>query len=279
MRRPDFRWESAPAPAPAWGYWLLAVGVHSLLLFGWITGRPPDQVRYPRQLITLAPVELDGPEVPLPSLEPATPASRGVRTPQAPVLSPPPIEPRPADQVSELVSPVSGGRVRPPRLVPGLGEGRLWVKPLPLPPRQLAAVLTHRSQQEIADSVVTAIVQAYIDSVARDPDVRSLQPPSWVAEIGGKKFGIDARHIYVAGLKIPTALLAFLPLPGGNQRPIDHRVEAMAYDLRVAGARSANLDDFRREVRALRQRKEEERAFEENRRTAPSDSAVVNVVQ
>lgn len=278
MRRPEFRWESAPAPAPALGYWLLAVGVHSLLLFGWITGRTPDQVRYPRQLITLAPMEVEGPEVTLPALGNATPTSRGARTPEATVWTPPSVEPRQAEPSVELVSPVSGSRVRTPRLVPGLGEGRLWVEPLPLPPRQLASVLTHRSQQEIADSVVTAIVQAYIDSVARDPDVRSLQPPSWVAEVGGKKFGIDARHIYVAGLKIPTALLALLPLPGGNQRPIDHRVEAMAYDLRVAGARSANLDDFRREVRALRQRKEEERAFEENRRTAPSDTGVVNVV-
>jgi hypothetical protein len=279
LRRPEFRWESAPAPAPAWGYWLLAVGVHSLLLFGWITGRTPDQVRYPRQLITLAPMEVDGPEVSLPPLGPATPASRGVRTPEAPIWTPPPIEPQLAERVPDLVSPIAGTRARTPRLAPGLGEGMLWVEPLPLPPRQLAAVLTHRSQQEIADSVVTAIVQAYIDSVARDPDVRSLRPPSWVTEVGGRKFGIDARHIYVAGLKIPTALLALLPLPGGNQRPIDHRVEAMAYDLRVAGARSATLDEFRREVRALRQRKEEERAFEENRRTAPMDTAVVRVVE
>jgi hypothetical protein len=279
LRRPEFRWGSAPAPAPAWGYWLLAVGVHSVLLFGWITGRTPDQVRFPRQLITLAPMEAEGPEVSLPALGRVTPASRGERTPPPAIWNPPPIEPRLADRPVEQLSPISGQRVRTPRLGPGLGDARLWVEPLPLPPRQLAAVLTRRSQQEIADSVVTAIIQAYIDSVARDPDVRSLQPPSWVAEVGGKKFGIDARHIYVAGLKIPTALLALLPLPGGHQRPIDHRIEAMAYDLRVAGARSATLDEFRREVRALRQRKEEERQFEENRRTAPLDTAVVRVVE
>ena len=94
-----------------------------------------------------------------------------------------------------------------------------------------------------------------------------------MAEVNGKKFGIDASHIYIAGLRIPTALLALLPIPGANnQRPIDHNLAAMAYDLRVAGSRARNLDDFRRAVRELRARNERDREFERNRERAPSDT-------
>jgi hypothetical protein len=127
----------------------------------------------------------------------------------------------------------------------------------------------------MADSFVTAVVQAYLDSIAHDPDVIPLRPPSWVATVGGTRYGIDANHIYVAGLKIPTALLALLPLPGGgNQRPIDHGLETMAYSLRVAGARAANLDEFRQAVRELRRKKEQDEEFERARRTAPADTLV-----
>ena len=134
-----------------------------------------------------------------------------------------------------------------------------------------------RAAQEMADSVVTAVIQAYLDSIAHDPSTAQLRPPSWVATVGGQKYGIDANHIYVAGLKIPTAILALLPIPGGNQRPIDHRLEAMAYDLRVAGARSANLQEFREAVRELRRKNEQDREYEANTHRGPSDTLQARV--
>ena len=42
--------------------------------------------------------------------------------------------------------------------------------------------------------------------------------PSWVTEVAGKKFGLDSKNIYVAGLKIPAVVLALLPDPGGQHR-------------------------------------------------------------
>lgn len=281
MRRPEFRWGSEPPPERPWGAWLLAVALHVPLIFGWITGRPVDDVRRPNRLIELAPLELEGREVRIPIPAPVPEASRGVREPRATLFSPPPPAPpvplaeRPTPATSTPIPPSGHGRVG--RLGPGLGEGKLWVEPLPLAPRQLASVLTRRSQREITDSFVTAVIQAYLDSIAHDPDVAPLQPPSWVATVGGQKFGIDASHIYIAGLKIPTAVLAFLPLPGGNQRPIDHRLEAMAYDLRVAGARSANLQEFREAVQELRRKNEADREFERNRGTAPGDTLTGSV--
>ena len=126
----------------------------------------------------------------------------------------------------------------------------------------------------MADSFVTAVVQAYLDSIASDPAYGQMRPPSWVANVAGTKFGFDASNIYVAGLKIPTAILALLPInASGNQATmLDHDLEAMATDLRIAGARSNNLDDFRRAVRELRKQKEAEREYDQNRREAPSDT-------
>lgn len=275
MRRPEFHWGEPSEAKRSRGAWLLAAALHSLLLFGWITGRPVDKVHYPKQLITLAPFETQGREVKLTVPADVQLRSRGVHAPTAAVFAPPPpAPPKPlAERTERAAAPVPSGRRHVGRLGPGLGEGRLWVEPLPLSPRQLASVLTRRDAKELADSFVTQIVQQYLDSIAHDPDIASLKPPSWVAEVNGKKFGIDASHIYIAGLRIPTALLALIPMPGVNaQRPIDHGLEGMAYDLRVAGSRARSLDDFRQAVRELRARNERDREFERNRERAPSDT-------
>ena len=278
MRPPAFGWGSEERPGRPWGAWLLAAAVHLPLLWGFITGRPVDPVKYPPRLITLAPMEAEGREVKIPVPADVPLRSRGARAPANAVFAPPPpAPPRPLAERSESAAaptPATGHRSNG-RLGPGLGEGRLWVEPLPLPPRQLAALITRRDANDIADSFVTAVVQAYLDSIAHDPDVIPLRPPNWVATVNGTKYGIDANHIYVAGLKIPTALLALIPMPGvGNQRPIDHGLETMAYSLRVAGARAANLDEFRKAVRELRRKKERDEEFERNRATSPSDTLV-----
>jgi hypothetical protein len=280
LRAPDFRWGREEPPRRDWGPWLLAAALHSFLLFGWVTGRAPDEVHRPRELIALAPVELEGREVaiPVPARIPEPERSKGIRAPRSAIFSPPPpAPPRPLADRSEHASAPQAmglGRRSIGRLAPGLGEGKLWVEPLPLPPRQLAAALSRRTPQEMADSFVTAVVQAYLDSIASDPAYGQMRPPSWVANVGGTKFGIDASNIYIAGLKIPTAILALLPIKAsGNQATmLDHDLEAMATDLRIAGARSNNLDDFRKQVRELRKQKEAEREFERNRRAEPADT-------
>lgn len=171
--------------------------------------------------------------------------------------------------------PADSGRIpaaatRASRIGPGLAEGRLWVRPLPLPPRDLAQRLS-QSRAELLDSAVSSIVQAYLDSIANDPASKNVGLPDWTTEIAGKKFGIDSKNIYIAGLKIPAAVLALLPISGGNidqNRAYNHLMDLRA-DLLYAAQRAQTLEEFKQVIREIRLRKEREREFEKNQRTAP----------
>jgi hypothetical protein len=113
-----------------------------------------------------------------------------------------------------------------------------------------------RSTAQLGDSVVKATVQAYLDSMAME--LSHQRPPSWVGEIGGRKFGVDSRFVYIAGLKIPSFLLALLPIPGGNQSMAFDRSGQVYDDLRRAAVRSANYDEFKQAIKDLRARSEYE---------------------
>jgi len=271
----------------------VSVGVHLLVLvFGYVGGRLPELPRRTSQLVVLTPPG-EGPEAvdmryrretgaagqrgraPAPGVDrrPAPPPRRAT--------APPPRPERPADVV-QLPADTGGTRVeeapdRPPligRIGPGLADGRLWVRPLPLPPKELAKRL-EKTHADLVDSAVTAIVQGYLDSIAMDPASRQVGLPSWTTEVAGKKFGLDSKNIYVAGLKIPAVVLALLPLPQGNvdqNRAYNHLMELRS-DLQQAARRAENLDEFKAMIRDMRLRKEREREFERNQRTPPEGTA------
>jgi hypothetical protein len=267
---------------------LASVLVHSVLLFGWVGGRTPTVPRRPHQLIVLSPPS-EGPEqavmryrLPeaaagrsgreLAESRRGTPGRRAVRpelpsVPRAVTVLP---ERRPERAVAD-----TGVVARPRsqalgRIGPGLAQGRLWVRPLPLPPRELAQRLS-RSRAELLDSAVTSIVQAYLDSIANDPASKDQGLPSWTTEVAGKKFGLDSKNIYIAGLKIPAAVLALLPIPAGNidqNRTYNHLMDLRG-DLLYAAQRAQNMEEFKTMIREMRERKEREREFQKNQRTAP----------
>ncbi len=191
-----------------------------------------------------------------------------------PPAPPPPALPSPI--VTAAPAPAARGDTASPdagprRIGPGLARGKLWVAPLPLPPRELAERL-QRTHAQLADSAVTSIIQAFLDSIAADPASRAVVMPSWTTTIAGKKFGLDSRNIYIAGLKIPAAVLGLLHLPtGGNESKAFDRSGWLYEDLRFAAQRSANVEDFKREIREIRVRKEQEREFERNQRTPPKE--------
>jgi hypothetical protein len=276
---------------PPWPWIAVAASilVHSLLLFGWVTGRLPDVPRFPRQLIVLS-QPADGPEptttrFQLPervgergASEVPAPRRRGtarVRAtrPELPTV-PEAVTVLPKPETRNLPEADSGSAptavARASRIGPGLAEGRLWVRPLPLPPRELAQRLS-QNRAELVDSAVSAIVQAYLDSIANDPASKNVGLPSWTTEVAGKKFGIDSKNIYIAGLKIPAAVLALLPISTGNidQNRAYNRLMDLRADLLYAAQRAQTLEEFKQVIREMRLRKEREREFEKNQRTAP----------
>ena len=286
---PQFEFHLRKRPPWPWIAVTASILAHSLLLFGWVTGRLPDVPRFPRQLIVISP-PADGPEqtsaryrlpelvgeqgtseLPAPRRRPAA-RVRATR-PELPAV-PEAVTVLPKPEIRELPEADSGSAPaearRASRIGPGLAEGRLWVRPLPLPPQELAQRLT-RSRAELLDSAVSTIVQAYLDSIASDPASKNVGMPSWTTEVAGKKFGIDSKNIYIAGLKIPAAVLALLPISTGNidQNRAYNRLMDLRTDLLYAAQRAQTLEEFKQVIREIRIRKEREREFEKNQRTAP----------
>lgn len=272
---------------------MASLAVHSLLLLVKIGSWLPP--RAPREQMVFIPLGSEGERaVEMPYREPSAGAARrrppnsGVSPLPAPEVGPEPErtpEPETPPVVAEAppldttTGPAGDGRrVRYGRIGPAQGEGKLWVRPLPLPPRDLARVAA-RTQAELVDSAVTAIVQAYIDSVltvaaANDP------LPRWVTKVGDQQLGLDAQWIYLGPIKVPTALVAgilsaFGALPaGGSAETSDYTkfraLQQMREDTQLAARRAQTIADFKRAIKELRIQREREREFARNQRTAPA---------
>lgn len=162
---------------------------------------------------------------------------------------------------------------------PGVGDGRLWVAPRPALPADVADALYGKHPPR--DSVVVRRLRAMVDSlnVIIDSEQRANRLPSWVARAADGKpvWGLDQSGLYVAGVKIPTPVLALLGslLPPGNydEAVRQRHLADMRADLMQAAERTENLEQFRRYVRELRARKQAERDAERRQR---GDTTVVN---
>ncbi|MFN2317882.1 MAG: hypothetical protein ABR602_14530 [Gemmatimonadales bacterium] len=279
--------------ARPWVAIAISVAIHSLLLLvtinPWLPPRRPSN----RPPLLPMPRTSDGPlAVDMVFLVPAEGQGSGdqpgvermVPEVVGPAPEPTPLQPVP-DPRPVVISRDTGAftPIRPPeqpgvaprggiqRIGPALGEGTLWVRPLPLPPRELAEVLTQRSHIELVDSAVSAIVQAYLDSVMTSPSRPGAPAPSWTTDIQGQTFGIDSKYIYLGPLRIPAALLALLPIQGGGNMDLQEgrQLAAIRADLQYAARRAETMDDFRKAIREIRERRDQEREFERNRRSAP----------
>jgi hypothetical protein len=275
--RPPLDLELPKPPRWPWVAVAASVVVHGLLLLCTVEGRLPTPPKPPHQIIVLPPL-VDSPrEVEMPYRVPLTdvggPAPPRVR--RARRLPDRAAERTVPDRAPARVAVDSGPRAAPRvmpelgRIGPDLGDGLLWVRPLPLPPKELAQRLT-KSHTELVDSAVTATIQAFLDSVAREPGADRAALPAWTTEVAGKKVGLDGKYLYLAGLKIPAAVLALLPISGGtNQQKAFDRTDDLLAELRTAAARAETLDEFKDAIRELRRRKQQEHDFERNQRTPP----------
>ena len=194
--------------------------------------------------------------------------------PDTAVTPPPPALPAPPDTGSTLPAyDPNASRVAP---APQVGDGRLWVSPRP----GLPAVVAEQIYGDTAERRTAAVnrLRVMVDSLNQvlDQEQREHRKPSWT--VGGTPdnptWGIDSAYIHVAGIKIPTAVLAALgyikgkALMGNFDEDLRNRQLAdMRADILRAADRAQTLQQFRRYVRELRERKQAERDADERRRS------------
>ena len=123
-----------------------------------------------------------------------------------------------------------------------------------------------KSNYERADSAVRAIYEAYREAVIAADAARGRNPRDWTVEKNGQKYGLDSQYIYRGRFKIPSAILAALPLDRAGvdgQRVLDQRQAAFIRNDILEHAQGMSEDDFRAAVMRIRERKDRERAEQE----------------
>lgn len=154
------------------------------------------------------------------------------------------------------------------RLVgPAYGDGRVWVRTAEAELGVVGPSPDQRTHQQRIEQAVRERMKAYIDTMPRD-SFALPPPPTWTTEIGNDTWGIDGTWIYLGDFKIPTALLALLPLPQGNYEQAQDAaaLQRIREDIIDAARRAETAEEFRDNVQELRRRKQAERDAERARR-------------
>ena len=280
MSRHRFQLPGAKRTHPAWG--LASVAIHAALialLVGTVsttvivTRTPePQYIHIGAREHTLPGRPQPAPAVPEQPALPETPAASsdsGSAT-SRPTYFAPRVVPvgLPARSITRL-DPVLGSEARIGSA--GYGSGRLWVGPIEAHLGVMGPSDDRSTHVARVDSAVRAKLLAFIDTIPAD-SFATPQVRPWVTEINGQKWGVDGSWVYLGGLKLPTILLALLPLPQGNYQAAREAAELQRIREQImqAAMQAETNADFRRYVREIRERKDRERA--ERRRLMGRDS-------
>jgi hypothetical protein len=265
------------------GYWLISLTLHALLLVLLLraySGFRSGEIQRAFRLILTLPAEPIGVvAVHAPGPAAAPRVGRPLVTPPAQVAvvtqPPAPAPPTPVGDNAPTGAPagVAGGAGTGARgplgLAPNAGDSRLWVRPMYIPegggrPISMDSVVRQRllGMARIADS----LARSGADSLA--PNSGRYRTPTWVVEHNGKKYGIDQNAIHFGSFSIPTAVLAFLPIPQGNVGAANAYRQQMEWraDILQAAARAEAEYDFRRAVERIRARREKEHEEQQRQR-------------
>lgn len=181
-----------------------------------------------------------------------------------------PAEPR---EPSGGSGPLIGGGGPLAGIQPTFTDQRLWVDHsnvviAPIVPLSRADTLRQRLAERIV-AVEDSLMSLFPEGARR--------PGDWTVNLGGKKYGVDPGFIRLGNFRLPTAVLAMLPMniqanPIAMERA--RRLDAMRNEIQLQAARSYRDDEFYAAVRALRERKERERREREAvlRGTTPSSA-------
>jgi hypothetical protein len=186
----------------------------------------------------------------------------------APLLAPsvipselPPITP-PAASVGSVSGTAGGTGGAPAGVATGV-EPAMPDPRIELRPNSLRLPLT---QAQRNDSAVKAIYVAYREAEISAEEHKGRDPRDWTFERNGQKFGIDSQYVYLGKFKIPSMILAALPLNYAGvdgSRIIQARNSAWIQNDIYMHSQGMSEDDFRAAVRRIRERKEREKRDED----------------
>jgi hypothetical protein len=133
------------------------------------------------------------------------------------------------------------------------------------------------SQGERNDSAVKAIYVAYREAELASEANRGRSPRDWTMEHNGQKYGLDSQYIYLGKFKLPSAILAALPLNfagvDGN-RIIQARNASWIQNDIYTHSQGLSEDDFRAAVKRIRERVDRERKEAEEKDKAKAATPV-----
>jgi len=152
-------------------------------------------------------------------------------------------------------------------LRPEYADGRLWVRTYEA---GLGVVGPSETVELHVARIATAVkerLKAFIDTMPRD-SFAAPRAADWTIEVGDNTWGMDGSWIYLGDFKIPSILLALIPMPQGNIGAAMEEAELLRVRAEILAAtnRSDNSEEFRDYIEQTRQRKQRERELEREER-------------
>ncbi len=211
---------------------------------------------------------------------PATPVqTRGEPSSAPPLIAPSEVP----SQLPPVPPPASTPRAQPEAGGTGTGNGPLnggngptrGVKPTYNDPRvwvpDPGIVYAPKTETERLDSALVSTLQRAVDSLGINTYIpNKFERGDWTVDHGGEKWGIDQQYIHLGRFSLPTALLALLPLNRMQANPIDlerqRNLTAMRSDIMYHAQAAMNEAEFRKAVKAIRERKDRERKEKEQKK-------------
>lgn len=281
-----------PSPRTGWGWYLAsaAVNVVVLAILVWLGSRPSRVQPLPGflfftqspeepvvNMVYLVPRGTPGGETGTPGrddqLRPMDPNAVAELLPRAPRIEVPEPDTGPVVVTPPTEAPLTLAEILPEpdsqagpptigtrrRLGPAYGDGRVWA-PIELTNQERAIISFAVAE---IDSALREQLIARIRDLPPDSFAMASGPRAWTTEIGGQTFGIDGKFIRLGPLKVPTMLLALLPLNLPDANIFDARekraYERVRQDIIRQAQRQADTKQIREYIKEMRKRADEAR--------------------
>lgn len=208
---------------------------------------------------------------------PATPSSGGstatvplVAPREIPTQLPPPAAAGDTALPGVVRGPLRGGNGPTRGVQPNYDDPRVWAG-------DPEFVYAPKTEKERLDSALYTTLARHLDSLAANAySPNKFERGDWTFGKEGSKWGVDQQYIRLGPFKIPTALLAMLPLNQMQANPIamerSRNAAYMRNDILYHAQAAMNEEQFRKAVAAIRDRKERER----RQRVAPNNPGPIS---